>query len=139
MSKSKSDIIQKIYKDKYLCKQGHTITWNGKTNIFSKDLVCEKCGHYGELVSPLRWRCSQCNTYYCSKCYELIIDKLCPMKHKYKFYKQASLESSSTFTCDICSKILFHKDGVLFDKDCDITICPKCYYNSCDIPEILED
>ena len=139
MSKSKSEIIQKIYKDKYLCNQGHSITWSGKANIFSKELFCEKCGNISNIKNPLRWDCLQCNTYFCSNCYEIIVDKLCPMKHKYKFYKQDLIESFSIFTCDKCNKDLFPKNGVFFDKDCNVTICPKCYCDSCDIPEILED
>ena len=26
-----------------------------------------------------------------------------------------------------------------FDKDCNITFCPKCYFDSTDIPDVIED
>lgn len=139
MSYLKNDLIQKIYKNNYHCKQGHMISWKGKTYIFSSTLICDKCGKKSELKNPIRWNCSQCNTYFCTKCYDIIIDKFCPVKHKLKFYKQSSLDSSSTYTCDKCSQSKKHNDGVLFDKDCNITICPRCFCDCCDIPEILED
>ena len=139
MSKLKSDIIQKIYKDNYCCKKGHAIYWKGKEFIFSDDLTCDKCGQKSKLKNPIRWNCSQCNTYFCTKCFDIIIDKLCPIKHKFQFLKQSSLSFSSTFTCDKCSRDFKHIDGVIFDKECNITICPKCYYDSCDVPAVLED
>ena len=139
MSKLKSDLIKKIYENNYHCKKGHNIYWKGKTHIFSDNLTCDKCGKKSELQHPIRWNCSQCNTYFCTKCYDIIIDKLCPIKHKFKFYRQSSLDSTSTYTCDKCSEKYKHNDGVIFDKECNITICPKCYCDSCDIPEVLED
>ena len=122
MSKLKSDIIQKIYKDKYKCKQGHNIIWKGKSHIFSVDLSCSKCGNKSNLESPIRWCCSQC-----------------PAKHKYKFSKKGMFEYSSNFTCDKCGKSFSYQGGVLMDKECNITICPKCFCESCDIPDIIED
>ena len=139
MSKSKNDLIQNIYKEKYHCKKGHNITWTGSTYIFSYHLKCDKCGKGTELQNPIRWNCSECKTYFCTKCCDIIIDKLCPIKHKLKFYKQSSLELSPTYNCDKCSLKLYHKDGVFFDKECNYTICPKCFYDSTDIPEVLED
>ena len=44
MSKLKSDIIQKIYKESYLCKEGHSISWEGKDYVYSNDIACNKCG-----------------------------------------------------------------------------------------------
>jgi len=139
MSKLKRDIIQKIYKDNYHCQKGHNIIWQGKSYIFSNNLSCDKCGKSSKLQNPIRWSCSQCNIYFCSKCYDLIIDKNCPIKHRYKFVKQNMIEFSPTYTCDKCRKTFNHKDGVLFDKECNITICPICFCNSCDIPDVLED
>ena len=139
MSKLKSDIIQKIYKDKYKCKQGHNIIWKGKSHIFSVDLSCGKCGNKSNLESPIRWCCSQCNTYYCTNCFDLISDKCCPAKHRYKFSKKGMYEISTNFTCDKCGKSLYYQDGVLIDKECNITICSKCFCESCDIPDIIED
>ena len=139
MSKLKCDIILNFYKDNYHCKKGHNLIWNGKKYIFSTDLICDKCGTTSDLKNPIRWNCSQCNTYFCTKCCDIIIDKLCPLKHKFKFYKQSSVSSSSTFTCDKCSLQHKHEDGIIFDEQCNITICLKCFYDSCDIPDVLED
>ena len=139
MSKIKSDIIQKIYEENYFCKKGHNIKWKGKEYIFSSQLICEKCGQKSELKNPIRWNCSICNTYYCTKCYDIITDKICPIKHKFKFHKQSYVDEASNYTCDKCSQRFSHNLGVIFDKECNITICPNCYCDSCDIPEVLED
>ena len=138
MSKLRSDIIQKIYKDTYLCKEGHNIAWQGTSYVYS-DLICSKCGKTCQNDSPIRWSCSQCNSYFCSNCFNVIMDKLCPLKHKYKFYKQNSVDFFTSYTCDICCKRYETKDGVLFDKECNITVCPRCFIDSYDIPEELED
>ena len=61
------------------------------------------------------------------------------MNHKLVFQKQKSVYTSETFTCDKCIKSLYHNNGVLYDQICNLTICPTCYYDSCDVPEILED
>ena len=29
--------------------------------------------------------------------------------------------------------------NILIDGECNITICPICFCNSCDIPDVLED
>ena len=139
MSKIKSDLIQKKYKDTYLCKEGHNIIWEGATHIYKTDLKCSKCGEYGKIENPIRWCCSQCQNYFCCNCYNIIMDKLCPKNHKYKYFKLSMLENFTYYTCDICYKKFYTKDGVLFDKECNITICPKCFLDSCDIPETLED
>ena len=139
MSKLKSDIIQKIYKENYLCKEGHTISWEGTDYVYSYDLICAKCGKNGKIENPIRWKCDKCNSYFCSLCLNLIMDKLCPKKHKYKLSKQGSLEFFSTYTCDKCFQKFETNDGVLFDKDCNITVCLNCFYDSCDIPDVLED
>ncbi len=138
MSKLKSDIILNFYKDNYHCKQGHNIIWKGNEYIFSSSLICDKCGKTSKLDNPIRWNCSQCKTYFCTKCFDIIVDKLCPIKHKFKFCKQNTM-SYSSYTCDKCSQQYHHIDGVLFDKECNITVCPKCFYDSCDVPEVLED
>ena len=139
MSKLKSDIIQKIYKEKYICKQGHPITWKGTEHVYSTELICDKCGKKSSVENPIRWNCAQCNTYFCNSCFNIIFDKVCPKKHKYKFYKQNLIDSFTYYTCDNCSEKLQNKDGVLFDKECNITVCPKCFCDSCDIPDVLED
>ena len=138
MSKLRSDIIQKIYKDTYLCKEGHNIAWQGTSYVYS-DLICGKCGKTCKNENPIRWSCSQCNSYFCSNCFNVIMDKLCPLKHKFKFYKQNSVDFFTNYTCDICCKRYETKDGVLFDKECNITVCPRCFIDSYDIPEELED
>ena len=138
MSKLKSDIIQKKYKENYLCKLGHILSWEGTSHVYS-EYECNKCGKIGKSENPIRWECSQCKNYFCGLCYQLIIDKLCPRKHKYKWYKQNSIEYFSSFTCDNCFEKLLTKDGVFFDNECNITICPKCFYEACDIPDVLED
>ena len=138
MSKSKTEIIQKFYKDTYLCKSGHTITWDGNANVYS-DIACNKCGEKGKNTYPIRWGCSKCNSFYCAGCFNLIPDKICPLKHKYKFYKQNSVDFFTNYTCDICFKKFLTKDGLLFDKDCNLTFCPKCFNDTFDIPDILED
>ena len=139
MSKIKSDIIQKFYKDQYNCKKGHNVIWKGREHIYAGELICDKCGGKNKFENPIRWSCKLCNTYYCTKCYDLSTDKFCPEGHKYNFYKQQYFDSSSTFTCDKCSKEYKHIDGVIVDKECNVTICPKCFCNSCDIPDVLED
>ena len=139
MSKLKSDIIQNTYKEKYICKKGHTLSWEGTAYVYSEDLVCDKCSKLGKNENPIRWRCSKCNNYFCSLCFNLIMDKLCPRNHKYKFYKQTTIEGFSYYTCDICFEKFYSKDGVFWDKDCNLTVCSKCFYDSCDVPEILED
>ena len=138
MSKLKSDIIQKIYKENYLCKLGHNVTWVGKKYINS-GLECNKCGNEAGKLSIIRWQCSECKHYYCRFCYDLLISKYCPLKHKYKFYKQNEVDFFMNYTCDSCFEKLLSKDGVLYDPECDLTICPKCFYESYDIPEVIED
>ena len=139
MSKLKSDIIQNIYKEEYLCKNGHNLSWEGTTYVYSQDLACNKCNKIGKNEHPIRWRCAKCNFFYCALCYNLIMDKICPRKHKYKFNKQEKLEGFSYYTCDQCFEKLYTKDGIFWDKDCNLTVCPKCFCDSCDIPEVLED
>ena len=139
MSKLKSDIIQKIYKESYLCKEGHSISWEGKDYVYSNDIACNKCGQTSKNENPIRWGCPKCKYFYCALCLNLIMDKLCPKKHRYKFFKQNSVDFFSTFTSDKCFKKCDTNDGLLFDKDCNVTVCPKCFYDSCDVPEVLED
>ena len=139
MSKLKSDIIQKIYKDNFFCKKGHNIFWTGIKYVHQNDLKCDKCGTENTSATPIRWSCAECNALFCSLCYKLIIDKFCPKKHKLKYFKQTSVDYFSTYTCDNCFQKFGTKDGMLYDKDCNFTICPLCYYDSNDVPEILED
>ena len=138
MSKLKSDIIKIIYKEKYLCNEGHKIQWEWGTYV-SSDLKCKKCGQTTSSPHPIRWSCPQCKHYFCGTCFYLIIDKICPFNHKYKWYKQDSIEYFSSYTCDNCFEKGKTKEGVFFDSICNITICPKCFCDSCDIPEVLED
>ena len=140
MSKIKNDLIQKIYKDSYLCEKSHPITWEGTQYVYEDDLTCHKCGKKGTIEHPIRWSCTKCNTFFCNLCFAIIMDKICPIKtHKYKFYKQNLVDTFTYYTCDICCQKCENKEGLLFDKDCNITICPKCFYDSCDISDILED
>ena len=83
MSKLKSDIIQKRYKEEYLCKMGHAVLWEGK-KCLSSYLECNNCGK----KKKIRWSCSTCKSHFCIYCFNLIKEKSCPRKHKYKFYKQ---------------------------------------------------
>ena len=138
MSKLKTDIINNTYKENYLCELGHSIYWEGKTYVNS-DIECIKCGKVGNSGNPIRWGCFQCKKYFCSSCYNLIIDKCCPKKHKYKFSKQNTVQFFSSLTCDSCYGKFVTKDGVFYDSECDVTICPKCFLDSCDIPDVLED
>ena len=114
---------------------GHNILWQGE-NYLSSDLECNNCGKKGKI----RWSCFTCKTFFCILCFNLIIEKSCPRKHKYKYFKQDFVDHFSTFFCDCCFQSgLKTKDGLLYDKDCDITICLKCFCDCCDIPDILED
>ena len=139
MSKLKIDLIQKQYKDNILCKNNHPINWVGLTYLHSYGLKCDKCGADSCKKQPIRWACEKCQLYYCRFCIKLISDKYCPRRHKLKFSNQSTVDFFSNFTCDICFKKFETKNGVLYDKDCDLTICANCYYESNDIPEILED
>ena len=112
MSKLKSDLIQKAYKDNLICKNNHSINWTGTQYLHSENLKCDKCG---------------------------VICSYCPRRHKLKFSNSSTVDYFSTFTCDVCFKKLNTKDGILYDKDCNLTICPYCFYQGNDIPEILED
>ena len=138
MSKSKSEIIQNIYKNNYLCKNGHSITWEGAKHQ-DEEIICDKCGKEFENTNPIRWVCSKCNNYFCGICFNVIPDKICPLKHKYKFYKQNTVDYFDEYTCDQCFQNFLTKDGILFDKECSITFCPKCFSNTFDIPDYLED
>ena len=138
MSKLKSDIIKNIYKENYLCNQGHKIAWEGGKYL-SLDLQCKKCGKIGCNTNPIRWSCSQCNQYFCGTCFNLIMDKICPFNHKYKYNKKNIVDFFTSYTCDNCFVKFLTKDGVFFDNDCNITLCPNCFLNSCDVPEVLED
>ena len=139
MSKLKSDIILKNYKDNYFCKNGHNVYWSGSKYLSLSEINCSKCGNENTNTTPIRWSCEQCKLYYCPECFRLTIDKYCPKKHKLKFLKQSVVDLFSTYTCDNCFQKFNSKDGLLYDKDCNLTVCPSCYYESCDIPEILED
>ena len=139
MSKLKSDIIQKNYRDNYFCKNGHNIVWTGTKYISSFETKCDKCGRVNSNNSPIRWSCEQCKLFYCSICLRLIVDKYCPKKHKIKFMKQIYVEHFDNYTCDSCLQKYKNKDGILYDKECNITYCPYCAYESSDIPEVLED
>ena len=139
MSKLKCDIIHRIYNENCICKEGHSVKWTGSKLLNSNSTNCTKCGSENNNKNPLRWECSKCNENYCSKCFDLIIDKVCPLNHKLKFYKLATVEFFSLFTCDKCFQQFQTKEGVFFDKECNLTICPNCYYDSCDIPDIIED
>lgn len=139
MSKLKSDTIKKIYKENFCCKEGHSVKWTGASLMTSHNLLCTKCGNSCSNIYPIRWECPSCNVYFCSRCFDLIIDKICPLNHRLKFYKQYNVEYFSNFTCDKCYEKFQTKDGVFFDKDCNLTFCANCYYDSCDIPEVIED
>ena len=139
MSKLKSDLIQKAYKDNFICKNNHSINWTGTQYLHSENLKCDKCGVICSYSQPVRWSCEKCQFYYCAFCLNLIADKYCPKRHKLKFSNSSTVDYFSTFTCDVCFKKLNTKDGILYDKDCNLTICPYCFYQGNDIPEILED
>ena len=135
MSKQKYDNIQKVYKEKYVCGKGHPIQWIGSEKIYATDLDCEKC----KANSEIRWKCTTCNTYFCAKCYKLILGNYCPQKHKYNLANQFSNLGYSGYTCDVCFE-KFKIDGqTIYDKICNITLCPPCFNKSFDIPEVLED
>ena len=139
MSKLKSDLIQKNYLDNYFCKNGHNLYWAGAKYLNLSGSKCDKCQIENTNSTPLRWACEECNLYYCSTCFRLIADKYCPKKHKIKFMKQNTVDYFYNFTCDNCFQKYETKFGMLYDKDCNITFCPNCYYEGNDIPEILED
>ena len=141
MSKVKSELIDQIYKNVFLCNKGHSVYWKGAEflNSFSNLKICDKCGMQTTSEIPIRWACEECQFFICSKCYKLIVDIYCPKKHKLKYFKTAVVDFSNTFTCDNCFGKYEHKDGVLIDHDCNVTFCPKCYYDSSDVPEVIED
>ena len=139
MSKLKSDIILKYYKDNYFCNNGHNVYWIGSKYLSSSDLKCDKCGNINENTTPIRWSCEICKVHYCPECFKLTVDKYCPKKHKLKYVRQNQIDFFSTYTCDYCFKKFESKDGLLYDKECNLTFCPHCCYESSDIPEILED
>ena len=144
MSKLKSELINKIYNNSFLCKKGHNVYWKGAEflKLFGPHKICDKCGRQTTNDIPIRWACDECQLFYCSKCYKIIMDKYCPKKHKIQFYKSGLLEYTDyikTYTCDNCFGKFENRNGLLFDKDCNITFCPKCYYDSTDVPDVIED
>ena len=138
-SKLKKDIIQQMYNSNFLCDKGHNIIWTGTQKLYLSNLKCDKCGELNTNLNPLRWTCEDCQIFFCAICYKILSDKYCPKKHRLKFSKQNTVDFFSNYTCDYCFKKYDTKDGVLYDKDCNLTFCPKCYYDSCDIPDIIED
>ena len=139
MSKMKSDVIQQVYKENFFCKNGHNLFWTGLKYLNLHETKCDKCGVQNTIDRPIRWACEECKLYYCALCFRLIVDKYCPKKHKLKFYKQSQVDYFSNFTCDCCFKKFNTKDGMVSDKECNLTFCPLCYYDTSDIPEIMED
>ena len=92
MSKLKSDIILKYYKDNYFCNNGHNVYWTGSKYLSSPDLKCDKCGNINENTTPIRWSCEICKVHYCPECFKLTVDKYCPKKHKLKYVRQNQID-----------------------------------------------
>ena len=133
----KSEILHQYYQSYYICDNGHNLVWIGiRDKSYEK---CDKCGKINSSTQPIRWSCKECKLFFCTICYKTTVDKFCPKKHKLKFSKSNQVDFFSGYTCDCCFEHFQTIDGVLYDKECDFTICPKCYYDSCDIPEIIED
>ena len=138
-SKLKIDLVQNMYNSNFLCDKGHNLDWIGIKKLSWSELKCAKCGENNTSTNPIRWSCEECQLNFCAICYKILADKFCPSKHRLKFSKQSSVDFFSSYTCDYCFEKYNTKDGILYDKDCTRTFCPKCYYDSTDIPEVLED
>ena len=138
-SKLKSDLLHQFYNSNYSCEKGHNIVWIGAEKVSSYEQKCDKCGELNSSTKPIRWSCEECQQYFCAICYTIKMDKYCPGKHKLKFSKSEKVDFFRNYTCDFCFGKFETINGVLYDINCNFTICPKCYYESCDIPEIIED
>jgi len=136
---SKSQIINKIYEKYYLCEKEHSLKWTGQKYVFDS-INCNKCDLNQTKGNVIRWKCDKCETYYCCKCLPIIVNHKCPNHHQLKCINKNSTEIFfNSYTCDRCYISFSVKDGLYLDKDCNYTICKKCYEESLIIPDNIED
>ena len=138
MSKLKSQLIQKAYKQSYLCDENHSIIWKGKLLVYSPN-PCNKCGLQESGGVTIRWKCEKCDKIYCCKCFPILVDSKCPINHNLKETNKYSECNFTGFYCDKCFKHYNTSDGVYYDRECNYTICLKCFKDASDIPDIIED
>ena len=138
MSKTKSHLIKRYYKENYLCEENHSLIWEGKL-LLHKFSPCNKCGLTESNGITIRWKCDKCNKIYCCKCYPIIVESKCPNNHYLKETNKFSECNFNGFYCDKCFIHFNTSDGVFYDKECNYTIYLKCFKDASDIPDIIED
>ena len=131
--------INKYYGKFYLCEKGHKLKWTGQLFVF-QSTNCNKCNLNQTTGNVIRWNCDKCSTYYCCKCYPIIVNNKCPSNHQLRFVNKNNTDLFfSSYTCDRCYKSYLVDDGLYLDKDCNYTRCKNCYEESLIIPDLIED
>ena len=120
--------VNKKYKN-YKCPNGHPLVWQGEKYIYKSELNCDNCRKNSELNHPIRWKCLECNSLFCTLCYENIIDEFCPVGHRFEFGKT----NLSSFTCDNCYDSFSANDCKFYDHTCNITYCSKCFLDALNV------
>ena len=136
---SKTHWINKYYEKYYLCNKEHKLKWTGQTYVF-QTINCAKCGLNQTNGNIIRWKCDDCENYFCCKCLPIIVNSKCPSGHQLLYNNKTNAEIFfNSYTCDRCYKNFSISDGVYLDKECNYTICKNCYEDSLIIPDNIED
>ena len=111
-------------KNPYICQKGHPLEWQGAKYIFNENMVCDGCGKYSNINHPIRWKCSKCNLYFCSICYDIIISETCPVNHPFKLLRNDPI----SYVCDKCYGSFPKFSSKFKDDYCNLTYCLECFY-----------
>ena len=121
-----NDSMNKYNKTKqnnHFCNNGHPLEWQGDKFIYNGKMKCDKCGKYSNIYNPIRWKCSKCNLYFCSICYDITISRSCPVYHIFKSIKNDNIDD----ICDKCYQNIPKNESKFHDEFCKLTFCSRCF------------
>ena len=122
--------VNNIYAE-YLCYCNNPLTWVSDffSCNFQNSQNCGNCGNdYKIKQSYIRWKCEECNTYFCCECFKFKPHTHCPLGHEFEYRTTNPYKGQYGWSCDICRKKYDSIEDFenYFDKICDSGYCKDC-------------
>jgi len=124
--------MQNIY-NSYRCKclgenleNNILLKWTRSDFVFNNQIFCKICdqNYSRDPKCVIRWHCDNCNGYYCSDCYKVVLKSTCPENHK--LIKRMNQSHFNGEVCDICARNIDGTQDDYLDMTCNMLFCQDC-------------